>query len=154
MDCATDETTFDGYISGVQSDVSANYAAEIGSNTAGITITYQLDLKADTEIYIYVSPASRVSATYLDGSEYSVIQDGSYCVKIAGVSAHLLGNPYTVTVKCTDGSEFDIRVSALSYVNTVLSNSSDAVIRRAVTSLYKYFEATQDYREAHGYNNQ
>ena len=29
MDCATDETTFDGYISGAQSDVSANYVAEI-----------------------------------------------------------------------------------------------------------------------------
>ena len=153
MDCATDETTFDGYISGAQSDVSANYAAEISSNTAGITTTYQLDLKSDTEIYVYVSPASSVSATYLDGSEYSVIQDGRYCVNISGVSAHLLGSPYTVTVKYGDSKEFDIKISALSYVNTVLSNSSDSVIRRAVTSLYRYYTATKAYRQAHGYND-
>ena len=153
MDCATDETTFDGYISGAQSDVSANYAAEISSNTAGITTTYQLDLKSDTEIYVYVSPASSVSATYLDGSEYSVIQDGRCCVNISGVSAHLLGSPYTVTVKYGDSKEFDIKISALSYVNTVLSNSSDSVIRRAVTSLYRYYTATKAYRQAHGYND-
>ena len=153
MDCATDETTFDGYISGAQSDVYANYAAEISSNTAGITTTYQLDLKSDTEIYVYVSPASSVSATYLDGSEYSVIQDGRYCVNISGVSAHLLGSSYTVTVKYGNSKEFDIKISALSYVNTVLSNSNDSVIRRAVTSLYRYYTATKAYRQAHGYND-
>ena len=154
MDYATDETTFDGYISSAQTDVLTNYAAEIGTHSESITATYQLDLKTDTEMNIYVSPTSSVSATYLDGSVISVIQDGRYVVNIAGISAHLLGNPYTVTVKCADNSEFNIKVSALSYVNTVLQNSNDVTSRRAVTSLYKYFKATQAYREAHSYNNQ
>ncbi|MBQ6001580.1 MAG: hypothetical protein IJL18_01840, partial [Synergistaceae bacterium] len=42
---------------------------EIGTNTAGIAVTYLLDLRTDTEIYVYVSPASSVSGVYLDGSE-------------------------------------------------------------------------------------
>ena len=103
---------------------------------------------------VYVSPITSVSATYLDGSPNNVIKGDRYEVDISEIPAHLLGKLYTVTVKCADNSEFDIKVSTLSYVNTVLSNpTSDIASRRAVTSLYRYFKATQEYRQAHGYNN-
>ncbi len=153
MDYATAEATFDGYISDAQSDVSTNYKAEIGSHSEEITATYQLDLKTDTEIDVYVSPASSITSTLLDGSVMNVIEDGRHHVNIADISAHLLGNQYTITVRYGSNEQFDIKVSAMSYVNTVLQNSSDTVSKRAVTSLYKYFKATQAYREAHGYND-
>ena len=59
----------------------------------------------------------------------------------------MLADMYTVTV--TAGTNFEIRVSALSYVNTMLNSASvgDA-LKKMVVSLYQYYDNAIAYRNS------
>ena len=76
--------------------------------------------------------------------------DGRYLVQISGIPAHLLDYTNTIQV-VTDNGEFDVKVSALSYVNSVLNKDTyNDNMKKAVTSLYRYYKATKEYRESTG----
>ena len=74
--------------------------------------------------------------------------DGRYLVQISGIPAHRLD--YTNTIRVvTDKGEFDVKVSALSYVNTILNSEKyNDNMKKAVTSLYKYHKAAKEYWES------
>ena len=76
------------------------------------------------------------------------IEGGVYRVQIAGISAHKLGNVYTITGNAGGDRDFTVKVSALSYVQGALNDDDETVeMKRAVTSLYKYYDATKTYRD-------
>ena len=116
-------------------------------------VTFALELDSETIIDVYLKPKDGYSGdveAYLDDSTTNIASpqsDGRYLIQIDGVSAHLLGNTYKIKVKA--GSEFEIRVSALSYVNSILNSASSATdLKQAVTSLYDYYAATMGYRQS------
>ena len=75
--------------------------------------------------------------------------EGYYLVKISEIPAHRLD--YTNTIRViTDRGSFDIKASALSYVNAVLNGSFDTDTKKAVTALYRYYKATMEYRRSIG----
>ena len=72
--------------------------------------------------------------------------DGRYKVTILNISAHQLGDTYTVTSSTTNGTA-KCSLSALSYVYAILNGSSyDKTAKDAVSSLYSYYDATMNYR--------
>ena len=131
-----------------------DYAIVRDTGNSGIAkVEFALELDSETIIDVYLIPKQDYTGTvtaYLDGKavdlEYS---NGEYLLKIPGVSAHLLANMYTISVEA--GEKFDVKVSALSYVHTIL-NKENAVldIKEAVTSLYDYYDATMAYRRSKG----
>ncbi|MBQ6114436.1 MAG: InlB B-repeat-containing protein, partial [Synergistaceae bacterium] len=173
MTSATEESVFDGYVTALAaSDDLKACAIKVGSETSGIDVKYALDLTSETQINVYfeVPEGMSLSANIGSGGEAQVIENGRYKVNIAGISAHLLGKTYTITVHPYEGETarpiFTVEVSALSYVNTVLSSaipsaddddgkalSKNTALRRGVTSLYRYYKATKSYRSAKGYND-
>lgn len=139
------------------------YAKSWNVGTSGIqSIGYRLVLDSDTALELFLRPAegytgkicaySRGAIGITDtGANLAVKQsDGRYLVQISGIPAHRLD--YTNTIRVvTDKGEFDIKVSALSYVNTIInSDKYNTNMKKAVTSLYKYYKATKEYRESTG----
>ena len=71
--------------------------------------------------------------------------DGRYMIRVTGISAHKLGDMMTITG--TAGKQFEIQVSALSYVRSVLNSDSQSVYaKNCVAALYKYYEKVLAYR--------
>ena len=156
MDCADPEIDADS------GDVKAalegyRISRDLGGSGIG-DLEVNLELDSETTLNIWLMPSADYTgavAAYLDdsGENMAVKQsDGSYCVTISGISAHKLGDTYTVHVEA--GKSFDIEASALSYADLVMK--SDAVaddLKRAVIALYKYYVATMDYRKSAGYDD-
>ena len=71
--------------------------------------------------------------------------DGRYKVTIPNISAHQLGDTYTITASTTNGTA-KCSLSALSYVYAVLDGNSNNTAKNAVSSLYIYYDATLNYR--------
>ncbi|WP_455530462.1 hypothetical protein [Ruminococcus sp.] len=117
-------------------------------------ITYSLSLAAETSLNVFVAPATSytgstaISVEGLSSDEYTVSKeaDGRYKVVISKISAHKLGDIYNIKITTANGVS-TYSVSALSYVYAVLnSDSYNAVSKNAVSSLYKYYEATINYK--------
>ena len=115
-------------------------------------VNYSLSLNSDTSINLYLTPAAGfegpVTAT-LDGRSLEAQRqaDGRWRVVIEGIPAHKLGDAYTVRV--TAGTEFTVAVSALSYMNALLSSEAyaqDTAAQNAMAALYRYYTATMAYR--------
>lgn len=75
----------------------------------------------------------------------AVKRGNEYVVSIGNISAHLLGTKHTVEVVAGDGG-FTFDISALSYVQSAI-NDDDPAMKRAVTSLYRYYTSTMTYRD-------
>ena len=141
----------------------APYAKSWNVGNSGIkSIGYTLALDSDTTVELYLRPADGYTGNvgaYSRGvigvtdtnANLAVRQsDGRYLVQISGIPAHRLDYMNTIRV-VTDKGEFDIKVSALSYVNTVLTSSKyNDNMKKAVTSLYRYYKATKEYRASTG----
>lgn len=134
---------------------------EIVRNTANSGIekaSFSLNLDSDTVINIYLKPYSSYTgsvAAYLEGNKENIAvkqPDGRYKIEISSIAAHLLGKTYTITVNARES--FIIKVSALSYVRTVLNASSAKdEEKKNCAALYKYYEATMAYRKYKGYKD-
>lgn len=130
------------------------YAADYDISNSDITkLTYSLVLDSETALNIYLTPSAsytgNVSAYLGGGRENLAVKqaDGRYRVQISGISAHLLGEMHTIRVIA--GGTFDIKISALSYVNAVLSSSAFGnSAKQGVTSLYKYYTSAIAYQES------
>ena len=113
-------------------------------------IKYTLCLNADTAIEVLLTPESgkSISNVKVNGKVNGAELDGKYRVEIAGISAHKLGNVYTITGSAGGSRDFTVKVSALSYVQGALNDDDGTVeMKRAVTSLYKYCDAAKTYRD-------
>ena len=137
-----------------------DYAKSWNVGNSGIkSIGYRLALDADTIIELFIRPNddyngnvsaySRGVIGITDTSANIAVKqsDGRYLVQISGIPAHRLD--YTNVIRVvTDKGEFDVKVSALSYVNTILNSEKyNDNMKKAVTSLYKYHKAAKEYWE-------
>lgn len=119
-------------------------------------ITFSLSLNAETSLNVFVSPQEgytgnlAVSIDGLNETAYTVVQTGGrYKIVIPNIAAHNLGKTYTINITTANGTSV-YNVSALSYVYAVLnSNAFDGTAKDAVSSIYKYYDATIAYRSNH-----
>ncbi|MBR0247767.1 MAG: InlB B-repeat-containing protein, partial [Synergistaceae bacterium] len=113
-------------------------------------VSFALVLDSETAIEIYLASKDGYTGTvcaYIgtNTTDNMAVKKGSeYVISIGNVSAHLLGREYTVNV-ATGDVNFDVKISALSYVQSAIHDKSEAM-KRAVTSLYRYWKATMTYR--------
>ncbi|MBR0257138.1 MAG: CotH kinase family protein, partial [Synergistaceae bacterium] len=154
MDCSDSDIASDS------ADVKATlagYAMQGSSEGSGIEgMSCSLTLDSETAINIYLTPKTGYTGSvyaYLDGSNENVAvkqSDGKYLVNISGISAHMLGDTYKIRVNA--GGEFTVRVSALSYANAAMNSSSTSNdMKKAAIALYKYYDATMNYRASPEY---
>ena len=118
-------------------------------------VTYSLNLKSETSIYIYLKFKDGYNGENLvyykdtfDALPCEVRSDGRYRLEIPSINATGLGQNYRVVVS-TGGEECVINVSALSYVRAALNSANSTfandTARYAVTSLYRYYAAAAEY---------
>lgn len=118
-------------------------------------ITYSLSLNSGTSLNVFIKAKDNYTGSVKviikkgnAATSYTAVKqaDGRYKVTIPNISAHQLGDTYTVTAVTTNGTA-KCSISALSYVYAILSGSSyDKTAKDAVSSLYKYYDATMNYR--------
>ena len=123
---------------------SAKYAVVRDTRTSGIEsvgLALYLNVKS--------SFSGNVAAYLPDSSENLAVKLSAkqYLVTLHYIPAHQLDKTYNITV--TAGESFPIKVSALSYVHTMLSKEgTGSDIQNAVTALFKYYEAAMAYKAA------
>ena len=138
------ETSFD--YDAILEAVAANAFTKQISSSAVTAASYKLSLDSDTALSVMMQvPAGttvNASATF-GGKTYRAEKSSStvWVIKIPGIKASRLGT--TITVSGTAGGNFTIKVSALSYVRSVLGGDYDSVARNAVSSLYAYYDAVR-----------
>ena len=74
------------------------------------------------------------------------LADGRYQIRIAGISAHKLGDTYTIKAVTSSGTE-TVKISALSYVYamfTAFAGKEDYL--NAASAIYQYYDAVCEYR--------
>ena len=121
--------------------------------------SYKLHMDAETTIDVILTTKDGSAPKNVEVSVHEMVSgktvttsvtpvkdsQGRYVISIPAISAHKLGDMYTVTGEA--GGTFTVQVSALSYVRSVLNAaaSSDAA-RDGMSSLYGYYAATLVYR--------
>ena len=124
------------------------YKAEITPSEEITNIKYTLSFDSGTDIFVKFTPVSGYTGTVtfkVNGAEAEAEarDNGSYVLKITGISAHKLGDTYTVTAETANGTA-TVKVSAMSYVYTILNAYEDNVTyKNAVCAFYKYYEAAK-----------
>ena len=119
-------------------------------NSAVDQASYSLLLDSSTALKIYFTTKSSFEGTpavSVNGGEAipAVKRGEKYVVTIDNLSAHKLADMNEISI-IADG-ECQIRVSALSYVNTVLSSSTEEDdAKNAMASLYQYYEKAMAYK--------
>ena len=112
--------------------------------------TYKLHLDSTTTVDVFLTvpqgTALTASATY-KGNVYTAERqkDGRYMVRIPDIAAHQLGD--MITVEGNAGGAFTVKVSALSYVRSVLANNMTAAEKDGMAALYQYYTAVLAYRK-------
>ena len=119
--------------------------------TAITKVTYSLNLDSNTEVYLYLTVAEGYSGEVRakigdEEIECTKRSDGRYRAVISNISAHKIGDQYTVKIE-TETGEARVEVSALSYVRAILKNSENSKEKDLMAALYRYYEATMAYRE-------
>jgi len=152
----TDYTADD--ISAAQTGLADYVTAKTtGSNMEKITYTLVLD--SDMELRVYFKPAEDYTGTFTftvngetvteDGEKISakLLSDGRYLVAIKNVAAHELYRVFEVKAVGDDGVESSMTVSALSYVNAMMTAyaGNEKAINAAV-AIYRYAMAAKALR--------
>ena len=134
----------------VRAAVAGHVISKDIEGTGVSDVKYTLYLNAETTIEVLLTPESgkSISNVKVNGKDNGAEVDGIYRVEIAGISAHKLGNIYTITGSAGGSKDFTVKVSALSYVQGALNDDDETIeMKCAVTSLYKYYDATKIYRD-------
>lgn len=146
----------DNTVNTVKTAMGDTYAVNNGNySSAGIKdVAFDLELNSATKLTVYLSPdkdnaPDSVTVKLDDGEEYkpNLTSDNSkYYVEIDQIYAQDLDKSHTIHVKAK--TEFDVTISAFSYVHGVLNKDTEETtgIKNAVASLYYYCKATQTYR--------
>ena len=119
----------------------SDYAVSKDSNAPSFNYALYLDSKTTLEVR-FDSKITDIACASGDVK--------NNIVTIADISAHELGNKYTITGK-NSGQTFTVEISPLSYVKSVLNDESEVVtgIKNGVISLYDYYYRTMRYRTKH-----
>ncbi len=147
------EMTHFGNAPDINVDLS-KYDMTIENNIAEITkIGRSLGLDSETDIFIYFTvtngyvpniTVTDILGERVDGVTVILQNDGRYKLDIPNISAHKLGDNYTISI---DNGAMTIKLSALSYAYAVLNSTKTDTYKRAVTALYQYNMATLEYRD-------
>lgn len=128
------------------------------SESAISAITQSLVLDSKMAVRVYVTPASGSEAELtfkLNDEPVTATKKGArYLIEITGLSAHKLGDFYTITAEADGTNVATIRVSALSYVRSMLNSSAYADnlhALNAAASIYMYYKAAKAYEAAHSW---
>ncbi len=106
--------------------------------------THRLHLDSSTalEVFLTVADDTELTASIkFKGNTYAAEKqaDGRYSIKIPNISAHQLGDVFTISGNA--GGEFTVTASVMSYINAVLSSgTADAAAQNGLASLYTYYE--------------
>ncbi len=127
---------------------------EQGTGIEGIEYSLNLDASTAINLYLNVSESFTGNVRAYVGGEVNVEHDSGswYRITIDDIPAHELGKTFTVRIE--GAKTFEVKVSALSYVNSVLNkHKDDEELCRASAALYKYYTATMNYRKSAGYKD-
>ena len=152
--CFTDTSTYLNNLNTYRNELST-YAKQINKNADINKFNYSLSLEADTTLIVRVKPESSYTGSLniavKDSSGNAVtfttskMSDGRTQVNIPNISAHKLGETYTVSVKTTNGTS-TFKASALSYVYEGISDFGSAEEFNAMCSIYEYYKKTIAFR--------
>ncbi|MCR5274491.1 MAG: CotH kinase family protein [Clostridiales bacterium] len=121
--------------------------------TDNLQLYIALVADTDTSIQILIDPGKKYTGTLaVDGEVQESHLNGRYLIEIPGIAAHKLAKSSTKTIT-TDGGTTTIKVSAMSYVYSILNSSAYAnksFAKDAVCAMYKYYEAANAYKKANG----
>ncbi len=133
----------------------ADYVTVKSTGTNVEKISYTLLLDSDTELRVYFKPAKNFTGTFTftvngetiteDGGKISVSlqSDGRYMVSVRNIAAHELGDIYEIKA-LSDGDEASITVSALSYVQAIMTSyAGNAAAVNAATAIWRYATAAK-----------
>ena len=135
-------------------ELAAYKATKTGSIPQITGVSRALALDHGTDILLYFTCADgytpNASVTDKDNNavECSLAKDesGRYVLTIPNISAHKLGDFYTVSV---DGGAMTINISALSYAYSILNSATSSEnLKYAVAALYNYYQAAIAYQAA------
>lgn len=136
------QNTYISQMSGYQKNSSLN--ADIQK------VNYSLALDADTTLIFKIKPAKnykgKVTVT-VNGKAATAtkLSDGRYQVTVKNISAHQLGDKYTIAIKTTKGTS-TFEASALSYAYECISAPIDDSELFAMSALYRYYLAAINYK--------
>ena len=125
-----------------------------GDSSGVNDVKFALILDSETTIELYLTPKDDYTGDVtacLDGGNINmaVKNGGQYTVSIGNISAHKLGETHTLNITTqypdADSYSFTVKISALSYVQSAI-HDDDVKMKRAVTSLYRYYDSTMTYR--------
>ena len=152
--CFTDTSAYENNRLTYLSELSA-YAKQINKNADINKFNYSLSLEADTTLIVRVKPEASytgsldITVTDSDNNPVafttSKMADGRTQVNIPNISAHKLGDTYTVSVKTTNGTS-TFKASALSYVYAGIKDFGSAEELNAMCSIYEYYKKTIAFR--------
>lgn len=150
MDTFYTESFDDATIASIANAVSGKAFSNSNQSNGDITdVNYTLALGSGTDILVYFTPKAgcELSGVKLDNVEIkdqvTTDENGRYCVRIADIAAHQLGSTHTVVLTTANGS-VTVTVSAMSYVQGVLSGNPDADAKNMAAALYRYWQAAVD----------
>ena len=113
--------------------------------------SYTLLVESETKVRASFTPDSGYNGTFsvtLDGKEYTAVKNGDkYVVDTPGIPSYDLDKAYMI-VATTDHGTSSIRISALSYVKSVLNSSTNTTAQNAMASIYYYATAAKAYKAA------
>jgi len=115
-----------------------------GSGISKVTFSLMLDSETAINLYFYKASGftGDINYAYDDVTGVAEKVSGRYRAMIRNISAHKLGDMYTVKVT-TDRGSFDVKVSALSYVKVALEDPYSPEEEAAAAALYNYYSAAR-----------
>ena len=127
--------------------------ADISSDADITGVLKSLTMASGVEINVYFDVTEGYTGTFeamLVGGdrEIEVVKESAtrYRVDIKNISAHLLGNMYTLKVTTENGTA-TVKVSALSYAYSALNNEANAGntnLLNAMAAIYYYYKAAYE----------
>ncbi|MBR4905327.1 MAG: hypothetical protein IKZ44_00555 [Clostridia bacterium] len=113
-------------------------------------ITYSLIFDSATEIRVFFKMKSGYTGSFTAGAPYTATKAGArYQISVLNIPAHQLSNTYTITATTDSEGTVSVKVSALSYVRSLLANYTDTNSQNAAASVYAYSQAANAYKAAH-----
>ena len=110
---------------------------------------YKLTLNADTIMTIQITlknaPEEAVTVKVNGEAVTPTVSGTTYTVAISNIAANNLGVGKTVTMEIGGTEAFNLTVSPMSYVYTVLQRSSEPDEQQAMAALYEYYIAADAY---------
>ena len=127
----------------------ADYAIEKTPSDDTEKITYSLILDSAIEIRVFFKMTSGYTGVFEVAEPYTATQvGGRYQVSILNIPAHLLSETYTIAATTANGTA-SVKVSALSYVYSMLNAYTSTTAQNAAAAIYAYSQAANAYKAAH-----